>query len=982
MTRPAALMAICATAVALSGCPTVDPATVCAEGAILDAPDGEPGVCVPEACGVGPWGDVGPGDGDVRYVAPWGRPSGRGTADDPMDDPTDAWNELVDGDGGRMVLAAGDYDEVRLLVEREDLELRGRCSDLVRLTGIDDLDFSVVEAYFGRADLRGFTITDDSYGVYMTSPQFGAIFLDLQDVVIDGSLHGGIFVEGASANLTVRDSVIRNVVDDGEHSAAGISLLEGNVTVERTLIEDNQIFGVLANGEGSHLTMTDVDIIGTGDGVDHNTSSNAGLLLQSGATASLDRVRILRNRGLGLFVNLGSSVTATDLTIEDTQPSVWEGNAIAVQSGSTVSIDGLIARRNQQFGIFAVDDGTTLELHDALIEDQTLYGEPLSGYGLQIQDDALLTGSNITLLRNATGGLHLAGGHADISDLVVRDSLPGAAGLARGIQVDQAGTLVLDGLVAENLLNLGVVGFGLGTTLELTNIEIRDVAAVEGVAGGAGLGAQDFAVLTASNVLIERASGVGLQIDSDAVATVTDLEVRDGQPDGTPDFGRGLSVQRRSSATITDALFEDNRDVGAIVNEDAVADLTNVIVRGTRPDDDVDSGSGVSIQLGSVVTATDLLVEDNTRTGISISTATATLIGTTIRATRGDAVVGIGGGLHVQLGGEAIVQDLLVEQCVGQGIAVGTAGSRLDADGLIVRDTQSLLDGGFGHGLAVVQDAEAVIRDGLFEGNRGAGVVNRRGSQTTLQDVVIRGTLGGSTEAGGVGVIVQGDGGVGASGLTIIDGDGPAVFQNGGSFVCSDCTFTDAGFASAVVLDGVFAMDGGELDGTAPTSDLGGGVGLFVWPFEGAEIVLADVAISGHPGPAAYLRGPSTYVLDGVSVSDSASLPFVPGAVVVLEGVQPWDEDEGSGFLVTASTFNGLPVSALFFDASGGTIDDDNSFGDVGPFAVWRQACEGAPELEFLGDEPPYNACEGTPRDLDPLLIYELELLDMFSVQE
>ncbi len=538
----------------------------------------------------------------------------------------------------------------------------------------------------------------------------------------------------------------------------------------------------------------------------------------------------------------------------------------------------------------------------------------------------------------------------------MRDSLPGDLGYARGVQVDQ------------------------GTSLDLTNVVIRDVAAIPGVEGGAGLGVQDFATLTASNVLIERASSVALQIQSNSVATVTDLVVRDTQPDGTPDFGRAIGVQDGSSLTVIDALLENNIDVGAIFTEDTTGDLQNVTIRGTDSDE-ADSGTGLSVQYGSHVTATDLLLEGNTRTGMTVATASADLVRATIRSTRGDPFVGIGSGLHLQLEGTATVEDLLIEDCIGQGIAVGHAGSLLEADGLIVRGTQSLLDGGFGHGLSIVQDGEAVLQDALIDANRGSGLVVRGGAAVTLTDVVVQDTIGGSTEPGGVGIIVQ-DGELTAVGLDIASGDGPGVFHNEGLFDCTDCTITDSGFASAVVLDGVFTMDGGALDGSTPTSDLGGGGGVFVWPFFGVDLTLTDVDIVGHPGPAAYFRGPSNYVLDGVSVSDSGTLPLVPGAVVVLEGIEPFDEDDGTGLLVTGSSFDQLPASALFFDSSGGTLDEDNVYGDVGEYTVWSQNCDDAPELVFLGEAPTTNACEGAPRDLDPLLIYELELLDMFSVQE
>jgi hypothetical protein len=164
--------------------------------------------------------------------------------------------------------------------------------------------------------------------------------------------------------------------------------------------------------------------------------------------------------------------------------------------------------------------------------------------------------------------------------------------------------------------------------------------------------------------------------------------------------------------------------------------------------------------------------------------------------------------------------------------------------------------------------------------------------------------------------------------------------------------------------------------------DGGRAQGLFSWPLDGAEVTLSDVDIEGCPGPAVDLRGPSRYVFEGVHVTDSGTLSFVPGALVAVEGVEPWDDEAGTGLLITDSSFVGLPVAGIFFDASGGTLGGGNTFSGLGEVDVWMQSCEDAPEVVFLGEEPSTNGCEGAEFDLAPLLLYEIELLDMFSVQE
>ena len=71
------LLAALALGCSLAGCPEAqpEPEPGCPEGMLLDTTDSAEGVCVPEACGLGPWGNVEPGDEAVLYVAPWGSDS-------------------------------------------------------------------------------------------------------------------------------------------------------------------------------------------------------------------------------------------------------------------------------------------------------------------------------------------------------------------------------------------------------------------------------------------------------------------------------------------------------------------------------------------------------------------------------------------------------------------------------------------------------------------------------------------------------------------------------------------------------------------------------------------------------------------------------------------------------------------------------------------------------------------------------------------
>ena len=970
-------MATCIFAAALAGCPTTEPEPTCAGDELME----EDGTCVPAACGLGPWGDVGSGDDEVRYVAPWGRGGGAGTSVDPMDDPTEAFEELAEDGGGRLVLAAGRYEEVNFNPEIHGLEIRGRCAELVEVVGLEDPDWGALDAFNGSVDVRGVTFSDPSSPpITVFSPGLGSTAVDLRDVIIDGALHGGIYVDGSGAMLDARRLTIRNITDDAVSTSGAIVVIEGVVTVEDSLIEDVEGLGVGAQGSAAFVDLTGVTISGTGDGIEDN-SFGAAVAALFEASVTLTDVTLTDN-GLGVMIQNDAVVNATNLVVEDSYGSSYGGYGAVTSEGGVLNATGFVSLRNRGFGLLAAQNGGTLNLNDVVVTDTAYVDEGDGGYGIQVAEGGTLTGTGFVLERNHDSALGAGGGTVDIADFVARDTHPSdVTGYGRAATVAFGGSMTIDGLVAEGMTGVAVQAFGFGTTLSLTDATIRDVGGIATEAGEAGVGIDSGAHLVADGLIVDGATQSGLQLN-EASADVANVEIRNGRPSFNGYYGRGISIQNGSSLTVNGALLEDNVDVGLIVSQDCTAELNDVTIRGTRPDLSPGTGHAVSLQLDSVVSVTNMLVEDSVRTGVFVSDAVVTIDGLTVRGTQPDAEVGIGSGLHVQVGSSVEASDVVIEDCIGQGIVVGTDGTTLSLDGVEIRGTQPLPDGIGGYALYAGLGSHLEVTNGTLDANLGAGLYVGQGSTAEFTDVEVLDMIGASTEGGGIGLLVQPAASFTGTRVTVADSDGVGVVNAEGDFDCTDCEVLRSGFASAVVFDGGFTMTGGALDTSVPTSDEGGGVGLFAWPFFGADVTLTDVTLANHPGPAVYLRGlVGSYVLDGVEVRDSGTLPFVPGAVVALEGVEPWDDDAGTGFLVVDSSFVDLPVSGVFFDASGGTLDG-NSFSVDDPYEVWMQACDGAPPVEFAGDEPAHNDCAGAPRDLDPVLAFSLQLLALFDVQE
>ncbi len=125
----------------LAGCPTGrdddptdddDPASDpgCTDGTIDDA-----GICVPEHCGLGPWGPI-ETDETTVHVDASADPGGDGSPDHPLQTITGALDLVAGGAGPRIAVAAGTYVENLAIDQDHDgLELIGRCAEAIVVHG-------------------------------------------------------------------------------------------------------------------------------------------------------------------------------------------------------------------------------------------------------------------------------------------------------------------------------------------------------------------------------------------------------------------------------------------------------------------------------------------------------------------------------------------------------------------------------------------------------------------------------------------------------------------------------------------------------------------------------------------------------------------------------------------------------------------------------------------------------------------------------
>ncbi len=152
------------------------------------------GVCVPEACGTGTWGDL-QVDETTVYVDVSAEHGGDGSAETPLWNIQGALDLAGDRGGGLVAVAAGTYAEtLELGVDHSGVHLGGRCSDLVVLdasVGNASTAGITLALAYGRAQISGIEITRSNWaGVLLRTGT-----ARLEDLHVSENAYVGIAVD-------------------------------------------------------------------------------------------------------------------------------------------------------------------------------------------------------------------------------------------------------------------------------------------------------------------------------------------------------------------------------------------------------------------------------------------------------------------------------------------------------------------------------------------------------------------------------------------------------------------------------------------------------------------------------------------------------------------------------------------------------------------------------------------------------------------
>ncbi len=439
----------------------------------------------PGGCGEGTWGAVEELPGDQHVDPSYDGEDSDGSRERPWSMIGYAMGSIEAG--GRLVLAAGQYDEPALL--SKGIALVGRCSSMVTLSGIRSTPLGQAHVEVGdgaQAAISDVTLTGSAVGVIAHS---GAQ-LWVERVRVVEATNFGFAIHGAQTSVTLSrtwiESTLPNAnenngiaifVDEGASITAtqtglissqsngvwvgrkGSSLVfdhgliwgtrstpqgidgdgvevqyTGQAVITRSVISNNQAIGVSVSGSESELKLEHVQVSSTQ--LTELGTGGLGVLAYEGGRLELAHSRIATNRSIALLVEepgTKAHVESSELAHTAFDAHGQGGLGIIVQSGAELVVERSLVDDNRSVGIKAMLPETSFTVEQTLIRNTSPNGNGLFGSGVQVGEGAQWHISDCAIVDNTGMSVgYLAGSGAVTRSLLAR-SVPNLNQIADGL---------------------------------------------------------------------------------------------------------------------------------------------------------------------------------------------------------------------------------------------------------------------------------------------------------------------------------------------------------------------------------------------------------------------------------------------------------------------------------------------------------------------------------------------------------------------
>ena len=483
-----------------------------------------------------------------------------------------------------------------------------------------------------------------------------------------------------------------------------------------------------------------------------------GLTVPLGATAAAQELVVAGDAG----VAVRGSVEVTDLVVADAVGDGQGGAGLTVDGGRLSGV-GVTVLRSTNIGLHV--RGGSASLSGLIIADtRPVAVAPYRGRGLQAEGGGSVEVSGLVLSRNRNSAL-LAAGPAvvQVTDAWIADTRgdEGTDTFGDGLTPFDAAEIALRRVYFQRNRNSGITAVTAGVELDIEQVVIDDtqIGAVNNY--GNGVYVEAGAQVTARQLLVTGSRGSGIALhDAGTHFEATDLVVAAGLPNAAGSFGRGIGIQS-AAADVERALVADNTEAGVYLSGGAALTARDLRISGTRPDPGTaEFGFGVNANSASTMAVTRGHFTDNATAGLLVGDADTVVrlsdceVSQTVSNEMGEAT-----GITVQQGALAEVDRVVLVRNQGVAVAVIGGGARLEGSDLLIEETLPReADGKGGRAVEISLGGRLTVERATVSHNRElAFFVKDSGSAAEVVDLVVVDTQPGSIGAGRA-VNIQGGG--------------------------------------------------------------------------------------------------------------------------------------------------------------------------------------------------------------------------------
>lgn len=408
----------------------------------------------------------------------------------------------------------------------------------------------------------------------------------------------GISGNGAGSVGTFTDIVVRDTlpIESTQTGGEGITLLSGAAaTVTQGLIEHNLSKGisVWTNGNAAAATLTLVDsaVLDTGAPPVPGNASGIGVHVYQKAQADLQRVILAGNHATGVSATGAVTANLTDIvvsnTLADASPS-GSAEGLEIGSGANVTVQNAFIDNTIGHSISVASTSTQANLINVRVS-HTLQDSGVMGQvtgGLIVASGASVTVNQMRITESVGRGVSVTDMATSLQaqNLIVQGTtLESDIDGGYGVSIIQQAQATLSNTLVDTSINSGVIVGGIGTTADLSDIQVYGTYYEDGKRTGNGITVQDGADVTVNRALLDYNMAVGIAAVNSSSLDLHDAVMRNGQHTSDGTLGRALDIENGTTAYVERVFADNNHEVGIYVaNLDGPVEMNDIVVQNTQ----------------------------------------------------------------------------------------------------------------------------------------------------------------------------------------------------------------------------------------------------------------------------------------------------------------------------------------------------------------------------------------------------------------